>query len=151
MQVQCLRCPRNVRVNSTYPDSRLWSDWGGEVMLPGMTAELTYGRFINSCFNNCPDDTRVGSYQGQQQIFCSYATQFATTTIAAKTGAASGATDSTTPQTTMAPSSTTGSGSVSTTASGTASAASKTNSAADVALNAGGILAAVAGVVMAVL
>jgi len=105
----------------------------------------------NSCFNNCPNDSRRHDYDGQQQIFCAYATQFPMSSPTSKAptgkptpsasatqaneGSGSGAAKST------------GSG----TATGTGAQATKTNNAADLAFNAGGVLAAVAGVVAAVL
>ncbi|KAK0616282.1 hypothetical protein B0T14DRAFT_497567 [Immersiella caudata] len=108
---------------------------------------------ILTCFNNCPNDVRKFDYQGQQQIFCGYASQYPSTTTkpiapatgtagAVPTGKADGAASS-------APA---GSGkAASGTATTTAPSTVNTNSAADLALNVGGILAAVAGVVAAVL
>ncbi|KAB5539381.1 hypothetical protein GE09DRAFT_316980 [Coniochaeta sp. 2T2.1] len=104
------------------------------------------------CFNNCPNDQRVHTYEGQRQIFCSYASQFpsstsslfsaptAEATTTTTDAAAAGKTDEASPT-----------DSASGTATGGAAPASKTNSAADLVLNAGGVLAAVAGVVAAVL
>ncbi|KAH8887718.1 hypothetical protein GQ53DRAFT_768051 [Thozetella sp. PMI_491] len=103
-----------------------------------------YGALV-TCFNNCPDDKRVDTYKGQQTIFCQYASQFPSSTTKANTPAATGSTAETTSA------SPTTSGSSTGTASNSAAAATKTNGASDLVLNAGGILAAVAGVVVAVL
>lgn len=102
-----------------------------------------------SCFNNCPNDPRRHDYDGQQQIFCAYATQFpmsSPTSKAAKPTPSASATQTNDGSGSGAAKST-GSG----TATGTGAQATKTNNAADLAFNAGGILAAVAGVVAAVL
>lgn len=101
---------------------------------------------IMTCFNNCPNDSRRETQQGQQKIFCGYASQFpSTTAAAAKTSAAAGG---------AAAATTTPAAGAATTASSTTGAASpaKTNGAAtDLAMNAGGVLALVAAVVAAAL
>jgi hypothetical protein len=97
-----------------------------------------------SCYNNCPGDPEVNSAQGQVQIFCAYATQFASTTTAASTGSQSA------PASTASPT-TAGSSSTSGTATAASASATKSNGAAQLALDAGGVLAAVAGIVAAVL
>lgn len=111
---------------------------------------------IITCFNNCPNDPRKRDQEGQQQIFCGYASQFPSSTT--KAAAATGTTKTT--ETTVAAATTDASESSAAAGSGKAASGSatnsaanpaKTNSAADLALNAGGILAAVAGVVAAVL
>ncbi|KAK4447913.1 hypothetical protein QBC34DRAFT_381752 [Podospora aff. communis PSN243] len=106
---------------------------------------------ILTCFNNCPNDVRRFDYQGQQQIFCGYASQYPSTTTKAVAATGTAATVPT-DKADEAASSAAGSGKA---ASGSATTSApntvNTNSAADLALNAGGILAAVAGVVAAVL
>ncbi|KAK1750819.1 hypothetical protein QBC47DRAFT_87437 [Echria macrotheca] len=111
---------------------------------------------ILTCFNNCPNDPRKHDYEGQKQIFCGYASQFPSTTPKA-TGATTA--PATSAETTAAGGS--GSGSQGTanagasnggTATSTGAASGQThNAAADLAMNAGSVLAAVAGVVAAVL
>ncbi|KAK4133802.1 hypothetical protein BT67DRAFT_44359 [Trichocladium antarcticum] len=106
-------------------------------------------RNIITCYNNCPNDPRVYNDAGQRDLFCGLASQYATTTTIAPVPTAA----------VSIPASTTAKADVSD-ASPTASGSSKPantdevvrpNSAADLALNAGGILAAVAGVVAVVL
>ena len=86
---------------------------------------------------------------GQRDIFCGYASQFASTTAKvavasqSSTGTAAKATDNTNAGQTGSGSAATKSGS---TATSTGKAAANTNSAADLVLNAGSVLAAVAGV-----
>ncbi|KAK3935533.1 CFEM domain-containing protein [Diplogelasinospora grovesii] len=111
-----------------------------------------YGDIHITCFNNCPNDPRQHDYAGQKQIFCGYASQFPSSTtkaVAAATGSAS------TTLATADATATTASGSAtgSSTATGSAASASatKTNNAADLGMKAGSVLAAVAGVVVAVL
>ncbi|KAL8418678.1 hypothetical protein RB594_002045 [Gaeumannomyces avenae] len=100
---------------------------------------------IMTCFNNCPNDLRRETQQGQQKIFCGYASQFPSKTAGvAKSSAASGGA--------AAAATTTPASGASNTASSTTGAASpaKTNGAAtDLAMNAGGVLALVAAVVAA--
>jgi hypothetical protein len=107
---------------------------------------------ILTCFNNCPNDVRRFDYQGQQQIFCGYASQYPSTTTKAVAATGTAATVPTGNSDGAASSAPVGSGKA---ASGSATTSApntvNTNSAADLALNAGGILAAVAGVVAAVL
>ncbi|RKU49391.1 hypothetical protein DL546_004933 [Coniochaeta pulveracea] len=106
------------------------------------------------CFNNCPNDSRKNEYENSQTVWCGLASQYPSSTStpvskAVSTAAATTTADeaaNTTPSGTesTAPSST---GS----ASGSATPTNAANSAADVFINAGGVLAAVAAVVAAVL
>ncbi|KAK0615025.1 hypothetical protein B0T17DRAFT_375746 [Bombardia bombarda] len=120
---------------------------------------------ILTCFNNCPNDQRAATYAGQKQIFCGYASQFPSSTtkliISASTTVAStiatsttgaNTNEDTTDDTTNTDSTATATA-TSTSVTGTAATASSTptNAAADLAMNAGRVLAAVAGVVVAVL
>ncbi|KAK0644525.1 hypothetical protein B0T16DRAFT_198015 [Cercophora newfieldiana] len=107
---------------------------------------------ILTCFNNCPNDVRRFDYQGQQQIFCGYASQYPSTTTKAVAATGTAVTAPTDKADAPASSAPAGSGKAAS-GSATTSAPStvNTNSAADLAMNAGGILAAVAGVVAAVL
>ncbi|KAH8670802.1 hypothetical protein BX600DRAFT_509549 [Xylariales sp. PMI_506] len=102
---------------------------------------------IMTCFNNCPNDPKASSTSSTQQLYCMNASLYATTTTAA-TGS-SGATAAAT----TAATATTGTGSAGTATSATASATttSKSNGAGEVLVNASGMLAAVAGVVAALL
>jgi hypothetical protein len=85
---------------------------------------------------------------GQRDIFCGYATQFAsTTTVAKPTAASSTGTPAQSTHDTNQNAATTATG----TATATGSNPTNTNSAAFLALNAGGVMAAVAGVVAVVL
>jgi hypothetical protein len=87
---------------------------------------------------------------GQRDIFCGYATQFAsTTTVAKPTAASSTGTPAQSTQDTNQNAATTGTGTGTATATG--SNPTNTNSGAFLALNAGGVMAAVAGVVAVVL
>ncbi|ELQ40105.1 hypothetical protein M0657_005004 [Pyricularia oryzae] len=96
---------------------------------------------IVTCFNNCPNDPRKTSEEGQKSIFCGYNSQFPSSTTTASIAAATGAS-------TTAAAATTSSSS---TGSSTAAQPSQTGAAADLVMNAGGILAVVAAVVVAVL
>ncbi|KAM7198627.1 hypothetical protein V8F33_004894 [Rhypophila sp. PSN 637] len=107
---------------------------------------------ILTCFNNCPQDSRINRYEGQKQIYCSYASQFPSSTtkvVAAKpTGAPAQTTEGKADD--ASPTNTDATGTSTTT--GTAAAATKTdNGAADLVFNAGSMLAAVAGVAAFVL
>ncbi|KAK4240209.1 hypothetical protein C8A03DRAFT_31684 [Achaetomium macrosporum] len=102
---------------------------------------------ILTCYNNCPNDPRLHEDAGQRDIFCGYASQFATTSTRATAQTSSAASA----QTTGANQDANPSSSSSSTATTTAGGATNTNSAADLVLNAGGVLAAVAGVVAVVL
>lgn len=104
-----------------------------------------------TCFNNCPNDPRAHDYAGQKQIFCGYASQFPNKTTSKPVSGATASTSAATAAATTTGASATVSASDTSTATGSAASSSKTNSAADLALNAGGVLAAVAGVVVAVL
>jgi len=104
---------------------------------------------IITCYNNCPDDPDQFTAGGQRDIFCGYASQFASTT--AKVAAATQVpTETAAKATDNANAGQTGSGSAASksgsTATSTGKAAANTNSAADLVLNAGSVLAAVAGV-----
>ncbi|OIW29165.1 hypothetical protein CONLIGDRAFT_409077 [Coniochaeta ligniaria NRRL 30616] len=101
-----------------------------------------------TCFNNCPNDTRIPTYQAQKTTYCGLASQYSSSTSSAFSAPE---TTTTSAATTTTDATATDATSTSTTSTGSAASASKTNSAADLALNAGGILAAVAGVVAAVL
>ncbi|KAK3349439.1 hypothetical protein B0T25DRAFT_243194 [Lasiosphaeria hispida] len=112
---------------------------------------------ILTCYNNCPNDPRKYETQGQQQIFCGYASQFPSTqtkiVAPATTVTTKGSANTNVAETTAdAGASETNAEAGSGTATGSAASATKTtNGAADLAMNAGGVLAAVAGVVAAVL
>ncbi|KAF4977829.1 hypothetical protein FZEAL_5672 [Fusarium zealandicum] len=98
---------------------------------------------VATCFNNCPDDNRLGSAQGQVQIFCSQASIYRSTkTTATKTGSAaaetSGSSDATATD-------------AEATAIHSAVDPENTNNAGNLARNTGSLLLAVAGVVAAVL
>lgn len=103
---------------------------------------------ILTCYNNCPDDTRKPIADGQRQIFCGYASQYPSSTAGSGSGSAPSSTGGpAAANTNPAAGTPTSSGAApSNTAAGT-----KTASAADLAVNAGGLLAAIAGVVVAVL
>ncbi|KAK4142062.1 uncharacterized protein C8A04DRAFT_38581 [Dichotomopilus funicola] len=105
---------------------------------------------ILTCYNNCPNDSRLENDAGQRDIFCSYATQFASSSTAApaKSTTAGVPAQSTGDSTDATATNTDGQAPTGTTSGN--GGATGTNSAADLALNAGGVLAAVAGV-MAVL
>ncbi|KAK3935903.1 hypothetical protein QBC46DRAFT_396434 [Diplogelasinospora grovesii] len=112
-----------------------------------------YGDIL-TCFNNCPNDPRIQTYQGQQQIFCGYASQFpssTTTPVAAATGSAITKVASASATATGASDGATATGSRTATGSAASASATKTNNAADLSMKAGSVLAAVAGVVVAVL
>ncbi|KAI6379427.1 hypothetical protein MCOR25_002011 [Pyricularia grisea] len=100
---------------------------------------------IVTCFNNCPNDSRKTSEEGQKSIFCGYNSQFPSSTTLAQTASATGASN------TAAAAAATTTSSSSSTGSSTAAQPSQTGAAADLAMNAGGILAVVAAVVVAVL
>ncbi|CAK7213352.1 hypothetical protein SBRCBS47491_001776 [Sporothrix bragantina] len=112
---------------------------------------------IVTCYNNCPNDQSVNTAQGQVQIFCGYASQYPSSTLAAAaktgtttTGTATKATG-TAAGNSAAASGTTGTTGTTGTATGTAHPSTVTNSGADLALNAGSMLFAVAGMVAALL
>ncbi|AEO64528.1 uncharacterized protein THITE_2110760 [Thermothielavioides terrestris NRRL 8126] len=100
-----------------------------------------------TCFNNCPNDPREKDVAGQRDIFCGYASQFASTTTpaAAKTSA------STPAQTTGADQNASPTAAGGSTSTSSAGGPANTNSAADLVINAGSVLAAVAGAVAVVL
>ncbi|KAK3394891.1 hypothetical protein B0H63DRAFT_61530 [Podospora didyma] len=110
---------------------------------------------IVTCYNNCPNDPEKFSADGQRQIFCGYASQYPSKTIKASvpTSTASTPAGKTTiaAQQTKAAEAATGSASGNGTPTDSAAQTTKSNNAGDLALNAGGLLAAVAGVVAAVL
>ncbi|KAL2162397.1 hypothetical protein VTH06DRAFT_7310 [Thermothelomyces fergusii] len=99
------------------------------------------------CYDNCPNDERRKEDDGQRQIFCGYASQFASTTTtpppaSTTTSAPAEPSDDQDPTTTISESST---------ATSSESGPTSTNSGAGLVLNAGGVLAAVAGAVAVVL
>jgi len=99
---------------------------------------------VDVCYLQCPNDPRAPSASSTKQSYCQNASIYSPSTGAAATpapskSAGSGAADSTatnSPGASSSPSTTPG---------------SKTAGAADLAINAGGVLAAVAGVMAAVL
>lgn len=93
-----------------------------------------------SCFNNCPNDPRQGSFQNQQVIFCTNASLYQSKATPVATGSGAHATPTATSQ-----------GAGTTTATGAAPASSKTGAAGELVMNTGGVLLAVAGAVAAVL
>ncbi|KAM7221346.1 hypothetical protein V8F06_003314, partial [Rhypophila decipiens] len=103
---------------------------------------------ILTCFNNCPQDTRINQWTGQKQIFCSYASQFPSSTTKVVAAKPTGATQTTEGKADDAsPTNTDATGTTTTTGTAAAAAATKTDSgAADLVFNAGSMLAAVAGV-----
>ncbi|KAG6359129.1 hypothetical protein INS49_012649 [Diaporthe citri] len=105
---------------------------------------------IATCYNNCPNDPRASTAQGQVTQFCALASQYASTNTASATGSAArtSSTGSATATATDSESSSTG---TSTSSSSSSSSSSSANSAADLAISAGGLLAAVAGVMGALL
>ncbi|KAK4466489.1 hypothetical protein QBC42DRAFT_259017 [Cladorrhinum samala] len=104
-----------------------------------------------TCFNNCPNDTRVKDAAGQRDIFCGYASQFPSKTTKVNSPSQTAAASQTSANSQNDQTAPTGSESSSPSASSTGSPATNSNSAAYLALNAGGVLAAVAGVVAVVL
>ncbi|KAK0733300.1 hypothetical protein B0T26DRAFT_745360 [Lasiosphaeria miniovina] len=114
---------------------------------------------IVTCYNNCPNDQRVSTAKGQEQIFCGYASQFpsatptkaaaAKTTVPTPAATTSGAAAQSQAEDAAATATTTGTNTA--TSTGTAASTTKSSSAGDLVLNTGSILAAVAGVVAAVL
>lgn len=108
---------------------------------------------IITCYNNCPNDSRRSTSEGQKEIFCGYASQFPSSTkkVAAATQSQSQAQQTGSSNSNSNTESTGTVDSTSSTATSTSKPATNTNSAAYLALNAGGVLAAVAGVVAVVL
>ncbi|KAK4194570.1 hypothetical protein QBC40DRAFT_259861 [Triangularia verruculosa] len=108
---------------------------------------------ILTCYNNCPNDSRLHTDVGQKDIFCGYASQFPSkaTAVPSKTGTNSPATQTPSQNQADNDDSASGTDDESETSTSTGSPATNTNSAAYLALNAGGVLAAVAGVVAVVL
>ncbi|POS77526.1 hypothetical protein DHEL01_v204077 [Diaporthe helianthi] len=108
---------------------------------------------IATCYNNCPNDNRAPAAQGQVTQFCALASQYASTNTPSATGSAAstsstGSASATSTDSDSEPSSTATSSSAS---SSSSSESSSANSAADLAISAGGLLAAVAGVMGALL
>ncbi|KAK3294991.1 uncharacterized protein B0H64DRAFT_444018 [Chaetomium fimeti] len=109
-------------------------DWG---------CRCTQWKSIVTCYNNCPNDPRKNTSDGQRQIFCGYASQYPSnepTQAATQTGS----TPAQNTQDAAGQGDSTDGDSISATTS--SSGPADTNSAASLALNAGGVLAAVAGV-----
>ena len=102
---------------------------------------------ITSCYNNCPNDPRASTAQGQVTQFCALASQYASTNTASATGSAA-KTSSTATATSTDDSSAT---SIAARPSSSGDSSSSANSAADLVMGAGGLLAAVAGVMGALL
>ncbi|KAK0702607.1 hypothetical protein B0T21DRAFT_388026 [Apiosordaria backusii] len=107
---------------------------------------------ILTCYNNCPNDSRLPTDVGQKDIFCGYASQFPSkATTAASPSKTSSSSATQTPNNNQAEDDATNTEDESGSSTSTGSPATNTNSAAYLALNAGGVLAAVAGVVAVVL
>ncbi|KAK9425567.1 putative Extracellular membrane protein CFEM domain-containing protein [Seiridium unicorne] len=108
------------------------------------TAELT-------CFGNCPNDSRQSSVSQQKELNCMNASIYsslASTTTAAGSSSAAAATTTTTKSSTQ----TSATGTTTTTSSTTsASGSTQTNGASELVGSGSGLLAAVAGVVVAML
>lgn len=107
---------------------------------------------IATCYNNCPNDPRASTAQGQVTQFCALASQYASTNTVSATGSAAG-TASTGTSTATATDSDSSSTAVFTGPAGSSSTSesSSANSATNLAISAGGLLAAVAGVMGALL
>ncbi|KAH7030754.1 uncharacterized protein B0I36DRAFT_113605 [Microdochium trichocladiopsis] len=104
---------------------------------------------IVSCFDNCPTDSRASSFGNNKQLYCLNASLYATTTsVAVPTGTQSSGSNAA--QTTSASGVQQTSASAST-SSTVPSPTGAPGAAANLAVSAGGILAAVAAVVAAVL
>ncbi|KAK4229423.1 hypothetical protein QBC38DRAFT_109412 [Podospora fimiseda] len=101
-----------------------------------------------TCYNNCPNDVRVKDAQGQRDIFCGYASQFPSKTTKIIAPSQTGTPAQQTPAAGKSEETPTES---EPSKSSSSSPATNSNSAAYLALNAGGVLAAVAGVVAVVL
>ncbi|KAK4191144.1 hypothetical protein QBC35DRAFT_36600 [Podospora australis] len=106
---------------------------------------------IITCYNNCPNDTRKFESQGQKEIFCGYASQFPSSTTKVAAARQSQAQVQHTSNSNAAGNEATGTADSTASSTSTSTPATNTNSAAYLALNAGGVLAAVAGVVAVVL
>ncbi|KAL1835689.1 hypothetical protein VTJ49DRAFT_6208 [Mycothermus thermophilus] len=101
---------------------------------------------VLTCYNNCPNDPRKHADDGQRQIFCDYASRLVSTTTQA-----AAPTQTSTPAQTTENAEAADPTDTDSPATSTSDAPTSTNHAADLVLNAGGMLAAVAGVVAAVL
>ncbi|KAK4176066.1 hypothetical protein QBC36DRAFT_14455 [Triangularia setosa] len=107
---------------------------------------------ILTCYNNCPNDSRLHTDVGQKDIFCGYASQFPSKATAVPSASKTSNTSPTqTPNQNEVDDDASNTDDESGTSTATGSPATNTNSAAYLALNAGGVLAAVAGVVAVVL
>ncbi|ORY65085.1 uncharacterized protein BCR38DRAFT_408829 [Pseudomassariella vexata] len=109
---------------------------------------------IMTCFNNCPGDSRSSSYSNQKELYCMNASLYSSmTATAAATNSGSTVAAATTPLGTKSTGSTDGAQETDPTSSSTNSAAgaTHTNGAAELISSASGLLAAVAGVLLAVL
>ncbi|KAK0666375.1 hypothetical protein QBC41DRAFT_151210 [Cercophora samala] len=107
---------------------------------------------ILTCYNNCPNDPRLHSDVGQKDIFCGYASQFPSkATVVPSASKTNNVTPTQTSNQNQVEDDASNTDDESGTSTSTSSPATNTNSAAYLALNAGGVLAAVAGVVAVVL
>ncbi|KAK4042640.1 hypothetical protein C8A01DRAFT_33304 [Parachaetomium inaequale] len=106
---------------------------------------------IITCYNNCPNDPRQPDAEGQRVLFCGLATQYPSNTPTLAPAASTSTPAQSTGNADVNQNNPTGTGSDSRTATTAGTAATNANSAADLALNAGGVLAAVAGVIAVVL
>lgn len=106
---------------------------------------------ITSCYNNCPNDPRASTAQGQVTQFCALASQYASTNTASATGSAARTSSTGSATATATDDSESSSTATSTGSSSSSSSSSSANSAANLAISAGGLLAAVAGVMGALL
>lgn len=107
---------------------------------------------IATCYNNCPNDNRAPIAQGQVTQFCALASQYASTnTPTATASAASTSSTGSASATATDSDSDSEASSTATSSSSSSSESSSANSAADLAISAGGLLAAVAGVIGALL
>ncbi|KAH8785331.1 hypothetical protein F5883DRAFT_534759 [Diaporthe sp. PMI_573] len=114
------------------------------------TCQCAAYQAIATCYNNCPNDPRASTAQGQVTQFCALASQYASTNTPSATGSAA-QTSSTGSATATATGSDSESSSTATSSSSSSSSSSSANSAANLAISAGGLLAAVAGVMGALL
>ncbi|KAJ0107373.1 hypothetical protein J7T55_009337 [Diaporthe amygdali] len=114
------------------------------------TCQCAAYQAIATCYNNCPNDARASTAQGQVTQFCALASQYASTNSVKATGSAAASSGSAS-ATATATDDSSSSSSTSTASSSSSSSSSSANSAADLAISAGGLLAAVAGVMGALL
>ncbi|KAK7722600.1 hypothetical protein SLS64_001137 [Diaporthe eres] len=115
------------------------------------TCQCAAYQAIATCYNNCPNDPRASSAQGQVTQFCALASQYASTNTASATGSAARTSSTGSATATATDDSESSSTGTATSSSSSSSSSSSANSAADLAISAGGLLAAVAGVMGALL